>query len=223
MSKPQKESFFWTSYSDLMTSLFFVMLVLFILVIVLLHNKMREIEKEREASQEQLDKIREIEASVKNIDSTYFVYDSTYKRHTLRDIHVSFHSESADITDIPLGDRRRLLDVGKSILTFVNDAVSKNPNVKYLLIIEGQSSISNYNNPDECRNNDVLSYRRALSLIRYWNDNNKIFNPDICEVIISGSGTSSPFKEPEYLPSGKVNYANQRFVIHIIPKPGTIK
>ena len=141
MSKPKKESFFWTSYSDLMTSLFFVMLVLFILVIVLLHNKMREIEKEREASQEQLDKIREIEASVKNIDSTYFVYDSTYKQHTLRDIHVSFHSESADITNIPSGYRRRLLDVGESILTFVNDAVSKNTNVKYLLIIEGQSSI----------------------------------------------------------------------------------
>ena len=26
--KKQKESFFWTSYSDLMTSLFFIMLVL---------------------------------------------------------------------------------------------------------------------------------------------------------------------------------------------------
>ena len=35
----KKESFFWTSYSDLMTSLFFVMLVLFILVIVLLHKR----------------------------------------------------------------------------------------------------------------------------------------------------------------------------------------
>ena len=44
----KKESFFWTSYSDLMTSLFFIMPVLFILVIVLLH-------KRREVTERQLD------------------------------------------------------------------------------------------------------------------------------------------------------------------------
>ena len=42
----QKESFFWTSYSDLMTSLFFIMLVLFVLVIVLLHKRMEATERE---------------------------------------------------------------------------------------------------------------------------------------------------------------------------------
>ena len=47
----KKESFFWTSYSDLMTSLFFVMLVLFILVIVLLHKRM-------EATEAQLQEIK---------------------------------------------------------------------------------------------------------------------------------------------------------------------
>ena len=36
----KRESFFWTSYSDLMTSLFFIMLTLFVLVIVLLHKRM---------------------------------------------------------------------------------------------------------------------------------------------------------------------------------------
>ena len=47
MSKNKKESFFWTSYSDLMTSLFFVMMLLFVLTIVLLHNKMVELENEK--------------------------------------------------------------------------------------------------------------------------------------------------------------------------------
>ncbi len=47
----RKESFFWTSYSDLMTSLFFVMLVLFVLVIVLLHKRM-------EATEAQLEEIK---------------------------------------------------------------------------------------------------------------------------------------------------------------------
>ena len=40
MAKTRKESFFWTSYSDLMTSMFFVMLVLFVLTISMLHYKM---------------------------------------------------------------------------------------------------------------------------------------------------------------------------------------
>ena len=43
----KKESYFWTSYSDLMTSMFFIMLVLFVLAIALLHRHMDEIEKER--------------------------------------------------------------------------------------------------------------------------------------------------------------------------------
>ena len=42
----KKESFFWTSYSDLMTSLFFIMLVLFILVIFLLHKRMEVTERQ---------------------------------------------------------------------------------------------------------------------------------------------------------------------------------
>ena len=61
MTKQRKESYFWTSFSDLMTSMFFVMLVLFILTIALLHRKMVDIEKERKATQAQIDKIKEIE------------------------------------------------------------------------------------------------------------------------------------------------------------------
>jgi hypothetical protein len=235
MSKPKKESFFWTSYSDLMTSLFFVMLVLFVLVIVLLHNKMK-------ATEAQLLKIKEIEKSIENIDSTYFKYDPTYKRHTLDSISISFRPGSADTNDISIEDRRKLRTVGRSIQRFVKKAENENPDVKYLLIIEGQSSISPFRNEDqECRNNDVLSYRRALSLLTLWENSlvlypyqdrdqdpdreahKYIVNPNICEVIISGSGTRSPFREPEYLSGGSVNPANQRFVIHIIPKPGTIK
>ena len=61
MSKQKKESFFWTSFSDLMTSLFFIMLVLFVLTVALLHKRMVEIENERIATQVQLDKIKEID------------------------------------------------------------------------------------------------------------------------------------------------------------------
>jgi flagellar motor protein MotB len=222
MTKHKKESFFWTSYSDLTTSLFFVMLVLFVLVIVLLHNKMMEIEKERQlaekerkATQEQLDKITEINESVKNIDTTYFEYDSEFKRHTLKNIKVSFRKGSSNINDIPAEQLESLLEVGKSIIQFVATAVAKNQEVKYLLIIEGQSSKDNY-----IRNYE-LSYERALALVKYWIDEKNLkFDHEKCEIIISGSGQESPFREKPDIPT---NFNNQRFVIHIIPKIGEIK
>lgn len=214
MSKSKKESFFWTSYSDLMTSLFFVMLVLFILTIALLHKKLVEIEGERNANQAQLDKIKEIEESIKNINSQYFEYDSLYKRHTLKNINISFQRGSSNIIDIPEDQLNRLLEVGRSIKSFVDNAISKNSHVKYLLIIEGQSSKDNY------PNNYELSYERALALIKYWSRNQVIFDSHYCEVIISGSGQASPFRID---PDVAGNEANQRFVIHIIPKPGIIE
>jgi len=214
MSKNKKESFFWTSYSDLMTSLFFVMLVLFVLVIVLLNNKMREIENERKATQEQLNKILEIEKSVENIDANYFEYDAKYKRHTLKNISISFQTGSSNIQNIPQTDLYKLLNVGRSIQSFVRKAVDSIPDVKYLLIVEGQSSKDNFNR------NYELSYERALALVKFWSANSVYFNSDYCEVIISGSGQASPFREQ---PDIAGNKANQRFVIHIIPKTGVIK
>lgn len=210
MGKNKKESFFWTSYSDLMTSLFFVMLVLFVLVIVLLHNKMVEIEKERKATQEQLNKILEIEESVQNINKDYFEYDANFKRHTLKNVNVSFRTGSSDIYDIPSTDLQRLYQVGNSIKDFVKNAVARNPEVKYLLLIEGQSSKDNY------QRNYELSYERALALVKYWKNQGLNFNDKHCEIIISGSGQESPFRNQNN------EKLNQRFVIHIIPKIGEI-
>ena len=225
MSKQKKESFFWTSYSDLMTSLFFVMLVLFVLVIVLMSNKMQEnikliddnkeliakLDSTLKATEAQLNKILEIEESVKKIDKDYFEYDEEFKRHTLRDIEVSFKDKSSNIFDIPKSQRDRLLNAGNSIKFFVNDAVSKNPEVKYLLIIEGQASKDSY------PYNFELSYKRALSLVNFWEAYGLNFNDKHCEIIISGSGIKSLFRI-----KGNEK-ANQRFVIHIIPKTGEIK
>jgi hypothetical protein len=219
MSKQKKDSYFWTSFSDLMTSLFFVMLVLFVLTVSLLHNKMVDIDKERKATQEQLDKIKEIEESIRNINSEYFEYDSIYKRHTLKNISVSFKEYSFNINDINSDELNRLKEIGESIKSFVDSAVFKNPNVKYLLIIEGQSSKDNYYR-NEYYNNDVLSYQRAFTLFKFWMDKEIIFNAEYCEPIISGSGQNSPFR---ILPDNRYNKANQRFVIHIIPKPGIIE
>lgn len=53
----KKESFFWTSYSDLMTSMFFIMLVLFILSLVIVRNKNAELRNSIIALEHQKDSL----------------------------------------------------------------------------------------------------------------------------------------------------------------------
>lgn len=214
MSKKKKESFFWTSYSDLMTNLFFVMLMLFILAIALLHREVVKIEKARAATEEQLKKVKELEKSIEHIDAQYFEYVDEYKRHTLRNVNVSFKVLSSNINDISDEDREKLLNAGIAIQNFLRKAKKEIPQAEYMLIVEGQSSRDNY------RYNYELSYARALALVKFWSENNIKFDSLPCEVIISGSGQSSKFRN---VPDVGSNTSNQRFVIHIIPKPGVIE
>jgi outer membrane protein OmpA-like peptidoglycan-associated protein len=207
MAGKKKTTYFWTTYSDFMSSLFFIMLVLFVLTAVLLIKRIT-------ATEAELEKIKQINASIEKIDSTYFEYDANYKRHTLKNIQVSFKSRSSDINDLSDIDKKNLLKAGRAIVKFMNDAKRDIPDAEYLLIIEGQTSKDNYSK------NYELSYERALSLVRYWERNKISFSHLPCEVIISGSGFKSPFRKYPDIASNK---RNQRFVIHIVPKPGMIE
>jgi outer membrane protein OmpA-like peptidoglycan-associated protein len=208
MSKPKKESFFWTSYADLMTSLFFVMLLLFVLTMALLHRKMSDIEDERKATEQELEKIREIEQAVNSIDSTYFDYNNIYKKHVLK-IHVNFPVGISDMKVIDESTLNELVKAGQSIQSSLNQLSLEYPEIQYLLVIEGQASNDNY------QRNYQLSYERALALSRFWQDSSIDFGEN-CEVLISGSGVGGSMRESE-------ERLNQRFLIHIVPKPGIIE
>lgn len=208
----KRKSFFWASYADLMTSLFFIMLVLFVLTTVMLKRQVDEIKKIKEATEEQMEKIKEIENAVNEIDKTYFEYNQEHKKHILK-IDVSFNVGSSNMENIPLDTRMKLLDAGNAIKNFISTA-SQKYGVKYLLVVEGQAS------KDDYQRNDELSYERALSLVKYWEQNRLFFNREECELIISGSGQSGSLRVE---PDTKGNSANQRFLIHIIPKPGIIE
>lgn len=215
MSSRNKKDSFWLSYSDLMTSLFFVMLVLFVVCIVKMKGINAEITKIANATQKQLEKIEELNNSIKEIDNNYFEYDEQFKKHTLKNIDISFKTYSSNMHDIPQYQLDKLLKAGEAIQYFMNTAKTNIPEAQYLLIIEGQSSKDNY------KHNYELSYKRALSLIKFWSHNGIDFNLlDNCEVLISGSGQSSKFR---VYPDNSHNKANQRFVLHIIPKPGIIE
>ena len=225
---------FWASYADLMTSLFFIMLVLFALSFVMyqkntaqlkesnsiLENQKKELEKKNKRlveSEKQVLKVKEIEKSLKNITPTFFNYDSILKKHILN-ISVQFSSGNWDVNSLPLSQQNALKNVGEVIKDSLFSISQREKNIQFLLIIEGQASRDNYS-WDDFHNNDVLSYQRSKALKEFWYDNSIFFNSSSnCELIIAGSGEGGiPRLSPDRPPN------NQRFLIYIIPKTGELK
>ncbi|MCU0468314.1 MAG: OmpA family protein [Arcicella sp.] len=201
MKYKTKSNLFWTSYTDLMTSLFFVMLVLYVLTYVALRQK-------NKATEDQLRQIKELQAAVKNLPQKYFSYDSTYKRFILKE-QIQFRIEKSDIKPQYVD---YLKGVGLSIERLIDTLKTryKDKDIRYLIVIEGMASNDNY------QYNNELSYARALALYNLWNSQGIHFDPNICEVQIAGSGIRGVGRD-------KKEVRNQRFLIQIIPKTGEIK
>lgn len=201
----KKDNIFWIGYSDLMTSLFFVMLVLFVVTIGYLKYNL-------ETTKQQLDKIQELQTAVQELPQEYFEYQSEYKRFKLNK-QIQFGSGSSSIDSTYHG---YLIKVGNSIVKLITDLNNQDKfekfDIKYLVVIEGMASKDTYSR------NYELSYERALSLYRFWKANGISFDATDCEIQISGSGIEGI---REY--SGQSEYKNQQFLIHIVPKMGKIQ
>lgn len=211
-SNEKKRDFFWLSYSDLMTSLFFVMLVLFVLVYTMQNKMIGELK----AAKTELDEIHRIQQALENLDKRYFVFDPRNKRYKLK-VDVNFNSNSSNITDIPAGLRQDLLQAGKSIYKLMQKLTSENRNVNYLLIIEGNTQRSTGNFITMPDIGYKLSYNRSLSLVNYWQNNGLNFKAfENCEILIAGSGYFGKSRE-------RKENENRKFTIQITPKIGDMK
>lgn len=215
---------FWASYADLMTSLFFIMLTLFVASSILLGKKSKDWEeksKEWESmyyqSQEQKKQLERINDVIQDLDSTYFEYVDVYKKSKLV-IPVNFGVNQSNIYGLSEETRSELEMAGKSLKAFVDETTKKYPGVQYILIIEGQASRTG-----ETDHNYELSYRRAYSLKKYWEDKDIKFDALNCEVLIGGSGDGVQSGTGLMREDSSKEYLNQRFLIHILPKPGYVK
>ena len=216
----RKRDFFWLSFSDLMTSLFFVMLVLFVLVYTMQNESILALGEQNQkliADSIELARIKEIEKTVNSIDSNYFTYNDKYKKHILNvqfkfppfvyNINKIFDKNGVKSTGMLQSD---LINAGNVIRDLIKLFPEKD-NIKYLVVIEGQASMDNF------AFNDELSYKRALALKHFWQTHNfDLFKLRNCEIIIGGSGEGG-------VPRAPVNVDNQRFLITIIPKIGDFK
>lgn len=195
--------FFWPSFADLMTALFFIMLVLYVLTYLKLTNQQR-------ATEQQLNKIKEIQAAVKELPQDYFQYDSEYKRFSLVQ-NIEFE-RGQDI--IKPKYEQYLIDVGVSIKDLISNLKSEyaQQDIKYVVIIEGMASNDNY------IDNYPLSYKRAWAVMKLWQRENVMPDQSVCEVQVAGSGTGGIGRFPN-----NEEFKNQRILIQIVPKIGEIK
>tara|TARA_B100000780_G_scaffold277807_1_gene249394 strand:+ start:485 stop:1144 length:660 start_codon:yes stop_codon:yes gene_type:complete len=209
----KKSGFFWVSYGDLMTSLFFVMLVLYVISFTILQSKQSELQ----AAADQLKKLEDIQLALEGLDENYFKFDRVNKRYKLQ-VSTQFNSNSEDIIDIPKDMLEEIFNAGKVLYAKIDQVIKENPTVDYLLIIEGNTQRSNQNWIIYPNEGYRLSYRRALSLINYWKSRGLDFKDlgSQCEIIIAGSGHFGYSRDQ----SNERN--NRKFSIQVTSKVGKL-
>ncbi|GAA3944069.1 OmpA family protein [Chitinophaga oryziterrae] len=214
-----KSDAFWPSYTDLMTSLFFIMLVLYILTYVRLNSTI----------QLQANKLKIIETVEENLrplktETSLFIYEEQYRRFKLA-FDVKFGNNQYQLTPDQLynyqGTIERIDKAGlklKSIIDHLEQERVSDERLKrvsYVVVIAGYASKSG-----EELHNYELSYKRALELKNYWKSKGIDFEAkeyeELVDLQIAGNGWGGIGRLP-------LEVDNQRFLIQIFPKIGDVK
>ncbi|WP_316753230.1 hypothetical protein [Pedobacter gandavensis] len=218
-----KNDFFWPSFADLMTSLFFIMLVLYVLTYV-------ELKRKNTVLEEKLKIIETVEANLEPLkrDTMLFKFEEEYNRYKLA-FDVKFNPDKSSIVsnaDLinPVYTRVKIRDAGQKLKMVIDGLKRKKDsdpgmkNISYILVISGYASKDKYSN--SLNHNYDLSYKRALSLWAYWKYNQNIdFESteykNLIDLQISGNGWGGVGRTEN-------EADNQRFLIQIFPKIANI-
>ena len=209
-----------------MTSLFFVMLVLFIICLIKVGGLYREVEDANtqlghvvdsvNAENHQLEQILQLEEQFKVLSqSSSLDYDKEKRMFFAKDFvgREIFNSESDQIIDSFLV---KVDKVGKDLENILAK-LNTEKKFKYQLIIEGNAAIdwkdkkNNHYDPDNYKMYE-LSYKRALALYNRWRKDSIDLRKYNTEVIIAGSGFNGINRDTI------IEDNNKRFIIQIIPK-----
>lgn len=205
-----------------MTSMFFIMLVLFALSIGYLVIKIAENEKLikdlKEASMglveenERLQKLLNLEEQFKPlINDSSFYYLQDCKKFIVKDF---MGIEIFDPNQVTIKSEYNTLTIaaGKKIEAFLGELSNQNKDFSYLLVIEGNMA-NDHDNPRSVDRSDFYakSYERALAVYKLWLNTGINFRQYDVEVMICGSGLNGLCRDP-------IEENNKRFSIQIIPK-----
>ncbi len=235
MSNNNKKSLFWISYSDLMTSLFFTMLVLFVVIVVSLgqsNKNLKDANKELDSlnkkleslltkvtiEKENLERLTHINEQFQTLtESSHLGYDEDKCIFYAKDLMGEEIFEHLG-TDIKQEYLATVDAVGSEIEKLIDTLNSGSGNFKFQLVIEGTAAIpynmkiNNTYNPDS-RDEYELSFKRALALYYRWKEKKINLRKDgNTEIIIAGNGFNGINRDDS------IEENNKRFVIQIIPK-----
>jgi len=184
------------------------MMVLFVLTIMILKNQQKGLVTEVE----RLNKILKLEEQFKPLEENgNFIYLPDCKKFVVKELMAEEIFDPLQTTIKP-EFLQKTFDAGKAIEEFLQVLNKSNPDLSYLLVIEGNMA----NRWDKSINPDntwgyTQSYRRALAVYNFWNQKDIDFRKYNVEVMLCGSGFNGLCRDD-------VEENNKRFSIQIIPK-----
>jgi len=226
----QTDKHFWPSYVDLMTTLFFVMLVLFIVSYYLYSKQIGEYK----VKAEERERIEELRKSIERLmhNEDFFIYEEKYKRYKLAQ-DIEYHQNKYKINTSSIRNfnkiKSQLISTGDKLENTLDYLLNKKLtdssyfNISYSLIITGRASKEGPVNL-----NYELSYKRAYYLYKFWKEHVADFDSEeyqeIIDFQISGIGIGGQARFPSKDKLGNdIESKNRCFLIQIIPKIGSLQ
>jgi outer membrane protein OmpA-like peptidoglycan-associated protein len=225
--KGKRDGFFWVSYTDLMISLFFIMLAIAAISLYQVIQEKQKCQKDKEATERELEQIKQIQSLVSELEKDdRFIRNKDTGRFEIRRA-IQFDQGKHIISN---NDKGYLIEIGRSLEGLISKmsqtqqpfgsskAISSQSggSASYLIVIEGSASPEG-----DCASNYELSYRRAYQLWDLWlNAGLKLKIPGTSDVQISGSGSQTPERltrpcnQPQDL---TIDPSLRRFKIHVVP------
>ena len=233
------DKFFWISYSDLMTSMFFIMLILFAIISTRymrlngnsedLISKVEKLEAENKdlkrdrvklegelnaalATLEQQKRIIDIDKQFKPLkESESFIYDEQANKYIAKDF-IGIEIFDPNKSTILPQYLAKTMKIEKEMESILKKLHRENPDFGYVLVIEGNAANSWDKRFDKDDNYGyTLSYSRALAVYKLWLNGGINLRRYNTEILIAGSGFNGLFRD-------KIEDNNKRFTIQIIPK-----
>ncbi len=233
MAKKSDSGMFWISFSDLMTSLFFIVLVLFVITFISQQKQVVDLKKKLEVYDM-------VERNVKPLkeNSDLFRYESQYKRFVLS-FDVKYNLAKYKIQEGEIDNfgttSNKIKEAGIELKKIIDQLEKERrnnstlKNVSYIVIVSGYAS--KLLKP-ELDSDYELSYLRALNLWKFWLINGINFEDPkyngLIDLQISGNGWGGVGRH-QYIINDindseqvkkfyKTEFKNQRFIIQIVPK-----
>ncbi len=204
----KKNNIFWISYSDLMTSLFFIMLVLFVITV----SYLKFTQKGLEVTISEQNKLLKLNEQFKPLEeSGNFYYLPDCKKYIVKDL-MGVEIFDPLQTTIKTEYISKTLNAGSEIKNFLAKLNKDNPDLSYLLVIEG--NMANDYKQSINKNSSwgyIKSFERALAVYNLWLKKGIDFRQYNVEVLICGSGFNGLCRD-------YIEENNKRFSIQIIPK-----